>query len=162
MKKLLIYLLLAAMVLSLVACKDNETPPAEEGKVYTFTSGTTKIAIHADVAPIVAALGQWRDYAESPSCAFEGLDKIYIYPGFEIYTYPIEGKDLICMIRLYDDTVATEKGIRVGATKEAVTAAYGTPDQTYDTNIEYEAVGMYLQFSLKDGIVTSIQYGYSE
>ncbi|MBQ3014663.1 MAG: hypothetical protein IJD75_05980 [Clostridia bacterium] len=158
MKKLLIYLLLATVLLSLVACKDNETPPEEEKKVYTFTSGSTQIAINADAAPIVAALGQWRDYAESPSCATTGLDKIYIYPGFEIYTVPEGDKDRISMIRLYDDTVATEEGIRVGATKEAVIAAYGTPDQTYDTNITYEMVGMYLQFSLQDGVVTSIQY----
>ena len=158
MKKLLIYLLLATVLLSFVACKDNETPPEEGKKVYTFTSGSTQIAINADAAPIVAALGQWRDYAESPSCATTGLDKIYIYPGFEIYTVPEGDKDRISMIRLYDDTVATEEGIRVGATKEAVIAAYGTPDQTYDTNITYEMVGMYLQFSLQDGVVTSIQY----
>lgn len=158
MKKLLIYLLLATALLSLVACKDNNTPPEEGKKVYTFTSGSTKIAVNAEAAPIVAALGQWRDYAESPSCATTGLDKIYIYPGFEIYTTPEGDRDLISMIRLYDDTVATEEGIRVGATKEAVIAVYGTPDQTYDTNITYEVVGMYLQFSLKDGIVTSIQY----
>lgn len=162
MKKCFIYLLLVAMVLSFVACKENNNPTGEEGKTYTFTSGTTKIAVHADVSPIVAALGQWLDYAESPSCAFEGLDKIYIYPGFEIYTYPMEGKDLVNMIRLYDDTVATEKGIRIGATKDAVTAAYGTPDQASDTGITYEAVGMYLQFSLKDDVVTDIQYGYAE
>ena len=158
MKKLLIYLLLATALLSLVACKDNNTPPEEGKKVYTFTSGSTKIAVNAEAAPIVAALGQWRDYAESPSCATTGLDKIYIYPGFEIYTTPEGDRDLISMIRLYDDTVATEEGIRVGATKEAVIAVYGTPDQTHATNITYEVVGMYLQFSLKDGIVTSIQY----
>ncbi|MBO5932032.1 MAG: hypothetical protein J6Q70_07355, partial [Clostridia bacterium] len=88
MKKILIYLLLAAMVLSLVACKDTNDPTQEESKNYTFTSGTTKIAIDANVAPILASLGEWRDYAESASCAFEGLDKIYTYAGFEIQTYP--------------------------------------------------------------------------
>lgn len=162
MKKLFIYFLLATMVFSLVACKGNDTPAAEQDKIYTFTSGTTKIAINADAAPIVAALGQWRNYAESPSCATTGLDKIYIYPGFEIYTVPQGEKDMISMIRLYDDTVATEKGIRIGATKEAVIAAYGTPAQTLDTHLKYDAKEMYLQFSLKDGVVTSIQYGCAE
>ena len=116
MKKCLIYLLLVAMVLSFVACKDND-PPAEEGKTYTFTSGTTKIAINDDAAPILAALGEWRDYDESPSCAFEGLDKVYTYAGFEIQTYPTGEKDFVYLIELYDDTVATEKGIRIGDTK---------------------------------------------
>lgn len=158
MKKLWIYFLLAAMILSFVACKKDDTKPEEAEKVYTFTSGTTKIAMNADVAPILAALGEWRDYDESTSCAFEGLDKIYVYPGFEIYTYPMNGKDFVSSVRLYDDTVATEEGIRVGVTKDAVIATYGTPTQTFDTNLTYEVKGMYLQFSLEDGVVTSIEY----
>ena len=84
MKKVLIYILLAATVLCFAACNNNNPP--EETKTYTFTNGTTKIAINADAAPILAALGQWRDYAESASCAFEGLDKVYTYAGFEIQT----------------------------------------------------------------------------
>ena len=162
MKKLLIYLLLATALLSLVACKDNNTPPEEGKKVYTFTSGSTKIAVNAEAAHIVAALGQWRDYAESPSCATTGLDKIYIYPGFELQTYPMGEKDFVYMIILQDDTVATEKGIRIGATKDAVTAAYGTPDGESAAALTYNGKGMYLQFILREGTVTSIQYGYAE
>lgn len=157
MKKCLIYLLLVAMVLSFVACKDND-PPTEEGKTYTFTNGTTKIAINDDAAPILAALGEWRDYDESPSCAFEGLDKVYTYAGFEIQTYPMGEKDFVYLIELYDDTVATEKGIRIGDTKEAVIAAYGAPDKQESTYLNYNATDMYLEFHLADGIVTSIQY----
>lgn len=162
MKKILIFLLLAATVFSFAACKDNTTPPTEEGKTYTFTSGTTKIAINADAAPILAALGQWRDYAESASCAFEGLDKVYTYAGFEIQTYPIGEKDFVYMIIFQDDTVATEKGIRIGATKDAVLTAYGTPNEESANALTYNGKGMYLQFILREGTVTSIQYGYAE
>ena len=158
MKKVLIYLLLAAMVLSFVACKDNNTSPKEDGKTYTFTSGSTKIVIDADVAPILAALGEWRDYAESTSCGFPGLEKFYTYGGFEINTYPMGEKDLVYMIRLYDDTVATEEGIRIGSTKETVIATYGTPDKQEDTLLQYNTSKMFLQFLLKDGIVTTIYY----
>ena len=162
MKKILIFLLLAATVFSFAACKDNTTPPTEEGKTYTFTSGTTKIAINADAAPILAALGEWRDYAESASCAFEGLDKVYTYAGFEIQTYPMGEKDFVYMIILQDDTVATEKGIRIGATKDAVLTAYGTPNEESANALTYNGKGMYLQFILREGTVTSIQYGYAE
>ena len=161
MKKILIYVLLATMVLSFVACKDN-TPPTEEGKTYTFTSGTTKITIDADVAPILAALGQWRDYNESPSCGFPGLEKFYDYGGFEINTYPQEEKDFVYMIRLYDDTVATEEGICIGSTKEAVIAAYGTPDKEGDTYLEYHEEKMYMEIQLRDGIVTTIYYWHPD
>ena len=157
MKKLLIYVLLAAMVFSFAACKDNSSS-VDEGKIYTFTSGNTKIAIDADVAPILAALGEWRDYDESASCAFEGLDKVYTYAGFEIQTYPMGEKDFVYMVELYDDTVATEKGIRIGSTKETVINAYGTPDKETDTALTYNGKGMSLQFLLSNDVVTSIQY----
>lgn len=162
MKKILIYLLLVATVLSLVACKDTNDPTQEESKTYTFTSGTTKIAIDANVAPILASLGEWRDYAESASCAFEGLDKIYTYAGFEIQTYPMGEEDFVYMVILQDDTVATEKGIRIGDAKEAVVTSYGTPDQETASALTYNGGGMYLQFILRDGAVTSIQYGKAQ
>ena len=137
MKKILIYLLLVATVLSFAACKDNN-PPTSEGEIYTFTSGTTKIAIDDDVAPILASLGEWRDYAESASCAFEGLDKVYTYAGFEIQTYPMGEKDYVYMIILQDDTVATEKGVRIGDSKDAVIAAYRAPDEQTDNSLTYK------------------------
>lgn len=157
MKKILIYLLLAAMVLSFCACQNNN-PSEEEEKTYTFTYGNTKIAIDADVAPILAALGEWRDYAQGPSCGFPGLEKLYVYGGFEINTYPQGEKDFVYMIRLYDDTVATEEGIRIGSTKEAVIEAYGTPDKQDETLLQYDTNKMFLQFLLSDGIVTTIYY----
>ncbi len=162
MKKILIYLLLAAMVLSFVACKENNNNSTRNKPVYTFTSGTTKIAIDADVAPILASLGAWRDYAESASCAFEGLDKIYTYAGFEIQTYPMGEKDFVYMIILQDDTVATEKGVRIGDSKDAVIAVYRIPDDQTDNSLTYNGEGMYLQFIMRDDIVTSIQYSKAQ
>lgn len=158
MKKLLIYILLAAMVLTFVACKDNNDPKNEEKDPYIFVGNGVSIAIDAEVAPILASLGTWQAYDESPSCAFEGLDKIYTYGGFDIKTYPLNGKDFVHSVILYDDTVAIDKGIRIGSTADAVKAAYGTPDEQTDTALIYNAKGMLLQFLLENGNVTSIQY----
>ena len=162
MKKILIYILLATMVLTFVACKDNNNQPAEEDKGYTFTSGTTKIEVNADIAPILAALGEWRDYDEGPSCGFPGVEKLYVYGGFEINTYPQGEKDFVYMIRLYDDTVATEEGIRTGSTAGAVIDAYGTPDKQEDSLLQYNTSDMSLQFLLNDGVVTTIYYWHPD
>ncbi len=157
MKKFLIYLLLVAAVLTLAACQND--PPETQTPSYTFTSNSgVEIAIDADAAPILSALGQWSDYAESASCAFVGLDKIYTYAGFELQTYPDQDKDYVYSVILYDDTVTTDKGIRIGSARDAVTAAYGTPSEETDTALTYNGKGMTLQFLLRDGAVTSIQY----
>ena len=156
MKKFAIYLLLAAMLLTLAACQDTSTPQAP---TYAFTTnGGIEIAIDADAAPILSALGEWREYAESASCAFEGLDKVYTYAGFEIQTYPMGEKDFVYAIVLYDDTVTTDKGIHIGSIAAEVITAHGAPAKETATAITYNGEGMTLQFLLRDGTVTSIQY----
>ena len=47
----------------------------------------------ADASKVVDELGEADDYFESESCAFEGLDKVYTYPGFKLNTYPVDDKD---------------------------------------------------------------------
>ena len=108
MKKILCICFACLLLICGVACtpEEPEVPDAN----YAFRSGNTEIAIDADAAPILASLGEWRDYAESASCAFEGLDKVYTYAGFEVQTYPMNGKDYVYMVMLYDDTVATPEG----------------------------------------------------
>ncbi len=53
------------------------------------------MGMNEDVAPILSGLGNYNNYAESPSCAFKGLDKIYSYSGFDLYTYP---KGSVCFL----------------------------------------------------------------
>lgn len=157
MKKLVCVLLTLLMLLACVSCADNTQG---EAKNYMFQSGNVQIKIDAEAEAILAALGDWLDYSESPSCAFDGLDKIYVYAGFRVQTYPQNGKEYIRSVELVDDSVATDKGITIGSTKEQVTSVYGDPDDMTDTTAVYrdDANGMYLQFIFRDGKVTNIQY----
>ncbi len=144
---------------ALASCvRGAETPP-EGKKNYVLTVGTTEIAVDADAAPILEALGEWRDYSESNSCAFVGLDKVYTYGGFELQTYPKDGRDYVYMVELYDDSVATREGIAIGASRDAVTKAYGDADQQTDTSLTYTGKSMHLTFLFReDGSVGKIQY----
>lgn len=157
MKKLLCILLCGVCVMGLFACG----PVAEEKEEgYAFVHQGTKIAIDGEAAEVLSALGEWIDYAESASCAFEGLDKVYTYSSFEIQTYPMSGKDYIYMVNLLDDTVSTEEGIRIGSTRAQVLSAYGEADKQSDTLLSYTGEGMYLEFLFRgagDG-VTDIRY----
>jgi hypothetical protein len=155
-KKILCICFACLLLICGVACTPEE--PEVPGTNYAFRSGNTEIAIDADAAPILASLGEWRDYAESASCAFEGLDKVYTYAGFEVQTYPMNGKDYVYMVMLYDDTVATPEGVRIGQDTAAVTAAYGEPTQQTDTALIYQAQGMRLEFLLTSGVITNIKY----
>ena len=155
MKRFFAILLALLMTAALCACDGGEAPKKE---AYGATVKGISVEIDADAAAVLGALGAWSSYDESPSCAFEGLDKIYGYGAFDLLTYPLDGKDYVSGIYLNDDTYTTRKGVRVGDAKESVTAAYGAADEETASYLRYAAEGMTLTFLIKDGKVTNIQY----
>ena len=158
MKKIICILLSLLMLLGLAACDGGETDT--DAKNYVFVSGNVTVKLDDPAEPILSALGEPRQYSESPSCAFDGLDKVYVYAGFKLQTYPQNGKDFILSVELTDDSVATPEGIAIGAGKDQVITAYGTPDSETDTALTYksDASKTTLQFLLRDGKVTNILY----
>ena len=105
MKKGIALILILVLLCLLCACDGGENTK----KTYAVTLNDVKIEIDAEANSILHAVGSWLTYDESPSCAFDGLDRIYNYGAFEIQTYPIEGQEFIANVYLNDDTVATEE-----------------------------------------------------
>ena len=166
MKKLLILLLALIMVASLAAC-GGETPSDTKGtepnnatpaEGFVFNYKGTKIAIHAEAAPILAALGEAKSYTESASCAFEGLDKTYYYGSFYLDTYPKGEKDYVYGFWFADDSVSTEEGIYIGATKAQVEKAYGAAAFNGSNAYNITKGDNILTIILENDVVTSIQY----
>ena len=154
MKKIICIALVVITLFCCAACGED----APEAKSYVFKSGNVSVAIDDEAAGILTALGEWHNYSESPSCAFNGLDKVYVYAGFRIQTYPLNGKDYIYSVELTDDSVTTPEGITIGTDSDQVKAAYGTPTEESATLLLYKGDGVNLQFILRDGKVTNIQY----
>lgn len=151
---LMLSLLMLLSAAWLIAC-DGEQP---QKTTYGVTLGSVPIEIDAEAEAILASLGAWKTYDASPTCAFEGEDKVYGYGSFDVQTYTSAGKDYIHSIYLLDDTYATREGISVGSTRDAVIAAYGEPNEQTASSLTYRADGMTLSFLLRDGTVTNIQY----
>ena len=166
MKKLLIFALTACLVFSLAACSAgtaNETqgstaagttePAVNEAFVFTYNG--TKIQLHANMAPILAALGEPKSYTESASCAFEGLDKTYYYGSLYIQTNPAPQGDRIGAVWFADDSITTPEGVYIGADRATVEKAYGSFSGDACT---LDRDGQRLMILLTDGAVSSIQY----
>lgn len=174
--------LIAAMALSVYGCSSTETEApvniggqtevsvetSAEGQGqqtsdnYTFVYTDSSILVNQDVTEVLAQLGDGYKYYESESCAYQGKDKIYTYPFFVIYTYPLDGKDFISSIELKADTVQTQEGIKIGSSKDDVIAAYGDGYEDAGTVIKYTKGITVLSFVIKDGEVTSIVYDYKD
>lgn len=133
--------------------------------VYGFVSGETLLYAGADPA-VLAALGEPQDKLEAPSCVHPGFDRIYYYAGFEVNTQPTAaGGEVIVSVYLTDDSVSTPEGIYIGATLDAVKAAYGETAPAADNAMLYRytktdaGVTGTVNFLVDaNGTVTSIYY----
>ncbi|MFR5602043.1 MAG: hypothetical protein ACLTKI_06720 [Lachnospiraceae bacterium] len=139
----------------------EETEAATEAVVhqgYVFQSGDVIMGMNENVAAALEGLGEYSNYAESTSCAFQGLDKIYTYAGFDIYTYPVEDQDFINSIYFTDETVSTPEGIHIGSTLEEMTAAYGEDYSEEFGVYTYTKDDSTLSFIVTDGVIESVEY----
>lgn len=130
----------------------------ESADGYVFTFNGTAMTADADAGPIVDKLGEPVSYYEAASCAFEGLDKIYSYNGFDLNTYPSGDKDYVSAIVLRDDSVSTAEGICIGDSRDKVQEAYGADGSEESGMLVYEKGGMKLCFIFKDDSVAAIEY----
>lgn len=161
-RNLVIALLIVALLLT--GCGRQEDG-FNEKDLGIETDGETYY-LRTDSAPLIAALGEGYEYSEMVSCVYDGKDKTYTYPGITVSTVPVDGKDIIEMLTLTDDTYSTLRGSRVGDSREKVIAAYG--EEYFDdgyinytlTNDPADIQAERIQFEMNGDTVSAI-YIYS-
>ena len=136
----------------------NDEPTAPP--VFYFKMGDILIEMDQDIIYVLERAGEPTGVFEAPSCAFDGIDRIFAYPGIQIYTYPDGDTDRIHTIAFFDDSIrTTEGGIRLGSSIQAVFDAYGD-DHEYDSGMYTFRRGLTrLEFLVDNDIVMSISYG---
>ena len=123
---------------------------------FTYNGYTGSAGLPADA--VIAGYGDGYSYFESPSCAFQGMDKVYTYSSFLVRTYTRDDVDYVLSIELLDDTVTTPEGIYIGNTADQVRSSYGEPDNETAAGIEYIQGNSTLSFALNGGVVVGISY----
>lgn len=175
-KGILSIIVVVAIVASiLVGCGGSDTKVIEGGapsasateeatasEMYFFTYDGIDMVVDTDAQLVVERLADPKQYFESPSCAGEGIGKLYGYDDFEIQTYPVDGKDMILYVMLRTDNVATNEGIDLSKTKDDVKAAYGEPTSDSGDALTYEKGGMKLVFLFDGEDMISIEYDSSK
>ena len=138
------------------AVNDAQAPVGSSKYGFTFNGKTATADEAAD--PAIQGYGDSYTYFESPSCAFQGMDKVYTYTSFLVRTYPVNDVDYILSIELRDDSVATPEGIYIGCTEEQVRSTYGEPTSEKTGGLEYTDGSCTLSFVISGGNVTAISY----
>ena len=156
-----------------VAARDNEpSSPAGENEpdvsvenepvvsdTFFFKMGDFVVEMDQDIDHVINNVGEPLGRFEAQSCAFDGMDIIFSYPGIQIYTYPAGAGNYIHMIGFFDDTVRTAEGnIRLGTRIQNVFDVYGE-DYSYETGLYRFTRGLtVLEFLVEDDIVMGITY----
>jgi hypothetical protein len=128
--------------------------PLSDGD-FAVDAGGVALRPRADAGKAVAALGDGFDFSETISCDHEGMDKLYAYADLEIYTYPEGNTDCISEIILVSSQYKTARGVAVGDSLAAVTAAYGDAYEQVGVAVVYRS-GSALSFYLSGDTVASI------
>lgn len=143
------------------AVDNNETNPVtEEKSKYYFEYNGIAIYMNDDAKPILEALGEPQNYFESPSCAFQGMDRIYSYNGFDLYTYTDEDdeNEYVFTVAFMSDAVTTTKGITIGDKLDKVISEYGDGYEQSSEQYTYTDKNSKLSFLIENGEVVSIEY----
>lgn len=127
-------------------------------KGYVFIYNDIVMEMDAEASAVLEQLGEANSYFEAPSCAFEGIDKMYTYGSFELDTYPTGDKDYISAVIFKDDTITTPEGVGIGDSREKLTEAYGDGGAEEAGMIVYRKDDMKLCFIIQDDSIASIEY----
>ncbi len=105
------------------------------------------------------ALGEPVETMEAPSCHFDGMDTIYYYDDFALYTY-LDGEDnVLYLAELSTANVATTQGATVGMAKDDLLATMGNSYEELGLLYSYDFGTYTLDFSFDDqDCVSLIEY----
>ncbi|MDE5965728.1 MAG: hypothetical protein K2G89_02730 [Lachnospiraceae bacterium] len=166
-KKGLVLFAALAMAFAFTGCgnggtKDVTTQGGSQAEAGGYSVTLSGVAINMNVAAadIISALGEPQDKYEAESCAFQGMDRTYTYPGFVLDTYENNGVETTLYVTFKDDTVSTTEGLCIGESVDKAKELYGTDGTDNGSSIVYKKGGSTLTiFYGGDGVITEIQYG---
>jgi len=117
------------------------------------------IQMNQDMDYLLPQLGEPSGVFEAPSCAFDGIDRIFGFPGVQIHTYPDGDLDRVHTVNFMSDSITTNNGIRLGSSWADVVAAYGNDYEQDITMFTYTLGQTTLSFFVEGDTVTGIIFG---
>ncbi len=152
------------MMLCMAGCGTAQTKdPAAivaQAEFHDFYAGDLGIDLGGSAA-VLGELGEPLSRTESPSCAGQGVDKTYGFPGFYLTTLEQNGEETVTGAWFADDSMETREGIAIGDSEEAVRLAY--PNAASDGESFAVLWGdTRLSILLRQGKVESIRYSWEQ
>ncbi len=159
MKKFSSLLFIVLLMMIVVGCENNKSSKElDDENVYSFQYEKMNILLGDTFTR--EKYGDELEYSETTTCAFEDMDRTYIYEHYAIDTYTLNEEERILSIYFLDSNVTTTEGISLGDSLEKVEEVYGKDYQKNDNLYTYEKGKTNLKFIVENDVVTSIEYTY--
>ncbi len=141
-----------------------QNTPAIDGYTCVFDNGIS-VKLGSPAADALAALGDYSDMMEAPSCVHEGFDRVYTYAGlYTVLTSPdASGAEYIAEISLLSDLVALDVNgtyLMIGSTESDIKAAFGDPAEDAFGVQKYNIDGANLTVTVDGGVVSGFVLTY--
>ena len=130
-----------------------------KSKGYKFTYKKVSVYMGGPAKKLIKKAGKPVSKKASKSCAYDGMDRVYQYEDFILYTYSNsnKGKEYVNGITFLTDKVKTKEGIQIGSSLEKVEKKYKNGTEEYGI-YTYEKGDSCLQIEITDDVVTNIRY----
>lgn len=116
--------------------EEPTTEPPTENNTFEFKFTVDNLL--NDASGLLSMLGTPDYSGEAPGCTTNGNDvKIYQFDGLEVQCYIDGATEYIFSIEITGDQYETDKGIKTGASRAEVEAAYGTGETSGNMTIYY-------------------------
>lgn len=141
-----------------------QSTPAVDGYTCVFDNGIS-LKLGAPAADALAALGDYSDMMEAPSCVHEGFDRVYTYAGlYTMLTSPdAQGNEYVAEISLLSDLVALDVNgayLMIGSAEADIKAAFGEPAEDAFGVQKYNLDGANVTVTVDGGAVTGFVLTY--
>lgn len=143
--------------------KEAPEPEEEQEEEYIFRSGSIAIVPLEEADEVMERLTGLLSTFEADSCAYQGKDYYYYYPGFELTVNELEGVKRITAITLVDDTIKAEfsgGALGIGDGEQLLRQVLGgEPGQSY---YEFAGSRSRVQIHLTEGRITAMVFRPAE
>ncbi len=143
--------------------KEAPEPEEEQEEEYIFRSGSIAIVPLEEADEVMERLTGLLSTFEADSCAYQGKDYYYYYPGFELTVNELEGVKRITAITLVDDTIKAEfsgGALGIGDGEQLLRQVLGgEPGQSY---YEFAGSRSLVQIQLTEGRITAMVFRPAE
>lgn len=154
----------AAVTEAVTEAPVQQPTPAADGYTCVFDNGIT-LKLGSPAADALAALGDYSDMMEAPSCVHEGFDRVYTYAGlYTVLTSPdAQGNEYVAEISLLSDLVALDVNgnfLMIGSAEADIKAAFGDPAEDAFGVQKYNLDGAILTVTVDGGVVSGFVMTY--